>query len=253
MNNDPQSTTDAQTMRRTRIASPVFWVVAAALVAVALKLCIALNTEGTNDVISFHQFASDLSQHGLEWTYRHRPKFNHPPLVSYFLRDIYSLGAIRAFQENGLTFPFLLRLPRIIADFVVVLLMLRLGAQYLVWWMPFLLVPSPMVFAYVAAACSLFMFFFYKAIAAGLPWNLAVSNNGIADQWVPWVVWPWLTFVAALTAEWLDAAAKPVGAVAKFGVSRRFEPMTNERSSTGRRSAIRRPASKRSAEQRIHE
>jgi Glycosyltransferase family 87 len=400
MSNDPQSATDAQTMRCTRIASPAFWVVAAALVAVALKLCIALNTEGTNDVVFFHQFAHDLTQHGLEWTYRHRPKFNHPPLVSYFLRGIYSLGAVPALQESGLTFPFLLRLPGIIADFVVVLLMLRLrkrwalptwsllllalspvsimvsgfhgntdpvlvlfvalaaylcvrnqpascgvvlalscgikivpalllpaffwfwysrqktmrflfpfivtviaisiqpllsfplpfarnvlaygsywglwgitywmrltgwsqfvvidypnvplaenivsnalkliiitaalmiawrrrnmdsrglfgsiayvwlfffafspgvGPQYLVWLMPFLLVLSPTVFAYVTAACSLFIFFFYNTIAAGLPWNLAASKNDIVDQWAPWAIWPWLTFVAALTAEW---------------------------------------------------
>ena len=126
MNNDPQSATDAQIVRRTRIASPVFWVVAAALVALVLKLLIALNTEGTNDVIYFHRFARDLTQHGLEWTYRNQSKFNHPPLTSYFLRGIYSLRAIRAIQENDLPFPFLLRLPGIIADFVVVLLMLAL-------------------------------------------------------------------------------------------------------------------------------
>ena len=130
MNNDPPSPTDAQIMRRTGITSPVFWVIAAALVAVALKLCIALNTEGTNDVVFFYQFANDLAQHGLEWTYRHQPKFNHPPLVSYFLRGICSLGYIRALQENGLKFPFLLRFPGIIADFVVVLLMLRLRKQW---------------------------------------------------------------------------------------------------------------------------
>jgi Glycosyltransferase family 87 len=400
MNNDPQSATEAQTMRRTRIASPAFWVIAAALVAAALKLCIALNTEGTNDVVFFYQFANDLAQHGLEWTYRHQPKFNHPPLVSYFLRGICSLGYIRALQENGLKFPFLLRFPGIIADFVVVLLMLRLrkqwalptgsllllalspvsimvsgfhgntdsvlvlfvvlaaylcarnqptwcgvvlalscgikivpvlllpvffwfwysrqrtlrflfpftvtviaisiqpllsfplpfarnvfayggywglwgitywlrltgwsqfvvidyydaplgenivsnalkliiiaaalviawrrrntdscglfgsiayvwlvffafapgvGPQYLVWLMPFLLVLPPAVFAYVTAACSLFIFFFYNTIAAGLPWNLAASKNDIIDQWAPWAIWPWLTLIAALTAEW---------------------------------------------------
>jgi hypothetical protein len=398
MSNDPQSATDAQTMRGPRLASPVFLltVVAVALVAVALKLLIALNTEGTKDAVFFHQFAHDLTQHGLEWTYRHQPKFNHPPLVSYFLRGIYSLGAVRALQENGLTFPFLLRLPGSIADFVVVLLLLRLrkrwalptwsllllalspvsimvsefhgntdpvlvlfvvlaaylcvrtqpascgvvlalicgikivpalllpaffwfwysrqrtmrflfpfivtviaisiqpplsfplpfarnvlacgsywgvwgitywlrltgwsqfavidypdvplaenivsnalkliiiaaalmiawrrrnmdsrglfgsiayvwlvffafslgvGPQYLVWLIPFSLVLSPTVFAYLTAACSLFIFFFYNTIAAGLPWNLAVSKNYIADQWA---IWPWLTFVAAPTAE----------------------------------------------------
>ena len=400
MNNDPQTATDAQTMRRTRIAAPAFWVVAAALGAAALKLCIALNTEGTNDVFFFFKFAQNLTQHGLEWTYRYQPRFNHPPLTSYFLRGIYSLGAVRALQETGLMFPFLLRLPGIIADFVVVLLMLRLrkrwalptwsllllalspvsimvsgfhgntdpvlvlfvvlaaylcvrnqptscgvvlalscgikivpalllpvffwfwysrqrtmrflfpfivtviaisiqpllsfplpfarnvlaygsywglwgitywlrltgwsqfavidyhnvplaenivsnalkliiiiaalmiawrrrnmdsrglfgsiayvwlvffafapgvGPQYLVWLMPFLLVLSPTVFAYATAACSLFIFFFYNTIAAGLPWNLAVSKNDIADQWAPWAIWPWLTFVVVLIAEW---------------------------------------------------
>ena len=59
MNNDPQSTTDTQTMCRKRIASPVLWVVAP---------------------------------------------------VSYFL-SIYSLGTVHVLRENGLTFPFLLRLP----------------------------------------------------------------------------------------------------------------------------------------------
>lgn len=400
MNNDPQSATDAQTIRRTHIAWPVFWIIAAALVAVVIKLFIALNTEGTNDVIFFHRFARDLTQHGLEWTYRNQSKFNHPPLTSYFLRGIYSLGAIRAIQEVDLTFPFFLRLPGIIADFVVVLLMLALrkrwalptwsllllalspasimvsgfhgntdpvlvlfvvlaaylsvrnqpascgiilalscgikivpalllpaffwfwysrqrtmrflfpftvtfiaisiqpllsfplpfarnvlaygsywglwgvtywlrltgwsqfgvidhvnvplaedivsnglkiiiiaaalmiawrrrnmdsrglfgsiayvwlvffafspgvGPQYLVWLMPFLLVLSPTVFACVTATCSLFIFFFYNTIAAGLPWNLAVSKNEMADQWAPWAIWPWLTFVGALTAGW---------------------------------------------------
>ena len=110
MNNDPQHTTDTQTMRRARIAFSVLWVVVA-LVAVALKRCMALNTEGTNDVVFFHQFASDLSQHGFEWTHQRRPKFNHPPLVSYFLRGIYSLGTVHVLRGNDLTFPFLLRLP----------------------------------------------------------------------------------------------------------------------------------------------
>ena len=133
MNNDPQSTTDTQKMRRTRI-SPVLWVVVAALVAVALKLCIALNTEGTNDVVFFHQqFASDLSQHGFEWTYQRRPKFNHPLLVSYFLRGIYSLGTVHVLRENGLTFPFLPRLSGRIADFLVALLMLHLRKR---WTLP---------------------------------------------------------------------------------------------------------------------
>jgi hypothetical protein len=102
------------------------WVVAAALVALVLKLLIAWNTFGTNDVISFYQFAQSLSQHGLEHTYISIIAFNHPPLVAYYLELIYKLSQLHFFEQNGITFPFLLRLPAILADFISVLMLLRL-------------------------------------------------------------------------------------------------------------------------------
>jgi uncharacterized membrane protein len=368
-----------------------------------LKLCIALNTHGTNDVLFFYKFGRALAEHGLEWTYANHPLFNHPPLVSYWLQSLYKLSQLPALQENGIGFAFLLRLPGIIADFVVVVLMLRLrpllplptwgllllalspvslmvsgfhgntdpvlvlcivaaaffcvldrpvfsgialavgcgikvvpllllpllfcfwftrrraphftiafgltllalsihpllnfpllfaknvlaygsywgiwgvtywlrltqwsgfvtmghtdlplpemlamnalkltivvtvltiawrnrhadhrrlftaigwswlvffifapgvGGQYLVWLMPFVLVMSPVAFAYVTLASTCFLFFFYNAITGGLPWDLGVSTDRIADQWVPWSVWPWLAFVAALANEWRKA------------------------------------------------
>src|SRR5207253_4068590 len=60
------------------------------------------------------------SENGLEWTYRHSISFNHPPLTAYYLRAIYQLAHQTFFRENGLTFPFLLRLPGIIADLITV-------------------------------------------------------------------------------------------------------------------------------------
>lgn len=109
------------------------WVMGAGLVGLFLKLLIAFNTFGTNDAITFYRFARSLSEHGLEWTYRHgvpglssSSVFNHPPLTSYLLRGLYHLAQIGWLESNGLTFPFLLRLPGIIADFVVVLLLFRL-------------------------------------------------------------------------------------------------------------------------------
>src|SRR5437879_3039329 len=48
-----------------------FWVALAALLAAAAKATIAWNTIGTNDVITFYQFAASLQNHGLEWTYVH--------------------------------------------------------------------------------------------------------------------------------------------------------------------------------------
>src|SRR5256885_10726260 len=108
---------------------------AAAFVGSFLKLAIAYNTFGTNDAVTFYSFARSLSDHGLEWTYRHGvvwlqsgPLFNHPPLTAYFLRGIYHLAQADVLHSNGFSFPFLLRLPGIIADFLVILLFLKIAA-----------------------------------------------------------------------------------------------------------------------------
>ena len=105
-------------------------VVGAAVLALALKLLLAFNTVGTNDVVSFYQFGRSLADHGLEWTYANNIAFNHPPLVAYYLRLIYTLGEIPALQQWNVAFPLLLRLPGIVADFGVVLLMLQMRARF---------------------------------------------------------------------------------------------------------------------------
>ena len=101
-----------------------FWILVAALVAFALKLTIACNTFGTNDVVTFYQFAKSLHEYGLEWTYQHSISFNHPPLTAWYLRAIYYLDHQSFFRDHGIAFPFLIRLPGILADLVVVLALL---------------------------------------------------------------------------------------------------------------------------------
>ncbi len=399
------------------MASPGVWVVAAGLVAFALKLCIALNTEGTNDVRFFQHFGRDLNLHGLEWTYRHWPIFNHPPLVAWYLRGIYLLSESPTLYANGLTFAFFLRLPGIMADLAVVLILLRLrdvwklptwslvllalspvslmvsgfhgntdpvlvllvvvaaclclrdrpgwcgavlalscgikiipllllplfffhwytrrrglpfglsflgvlvaislqpllgfpllfaknvlgygsywgiwgisyglrmtgwpgfsvidygklplpeilvsavlkfgivaaafviawrrrkedgqalfvsvawtwlvffilapgvGAQYLVWLMPFVLVMSPVAFAGVTAASSCFLFVFYNTISGGLPWDLAFATDAVVERWAPWTLCPWLAFVAALVIAWQQSRASGMERVRARGDS----------------------------------
>jgi hypothetical protein len=102
-------------------------IVALALVALTLKLAIAYNTIGTNDAITFYGFAKVLSQHGLEFTYQHSRYFNHPPLTAYYLRGILALTEQPWCQAAGIYFPFLLRLPGIVADFLVVLVLLKMA------------------------------------------------------------------------------------------------------------------------------
>ena len=50
--------------------------------------------------------------------------FNHPPVTAYYLRAIYHLDHLPFCRAYGLTFPFLIRLPGILADFIVVLALL---------------------------------------------------------------------------------------------------------------------------------
>jgi hypothetical protein len=102
-------------------------VVAFALIAAGLKVAIAYNTIGSNDTVLFYGFAKVLSEHSLEWTYQHSRYFNHPPLTAYYLRAIYGLTEQRWCQDFGIHFPFLLRLPGIIADFLVVVVLLRMS------------------------------------------------------------------------------------------------------------------------------
>src|SRR5438046_4153065 len=104
-----------------------FWVAIAALLAAAVKGAIAWNTIGTNDVVTFYQFGRSLQDHGLEWTFAHDISFNHPPLTAYFLVGIYNLAHLPFLQENTISFPFLLRLPGIVADLITVWAVFQIG------------------------------------------------------------------------------------------------------------------------------
>ncbi|HST30105.1 MAG TPA: glycosyltransferase 87 family protein [Chthoniobacterales bacterium] len=119
--------------RSSRAREQNILIVGAALIAFVLKLAIAYNTFGTNDVAAFYMFAGSLREHGLEWTYRNGviffsnfPVFNHPPLTAYYLELIDALSKNPLFRNYGVTFPFLLRLPGIVADLIAVLVLIRI-------------------------------------------------------------------------------------------------------------------------------
>jgi uncharacterized membrane protein len=99
-------------------------------VGLVIKLVIAFNTFGSNDAVLFYTFAKSLNHDGLGWTYQHSILFNHPPLTAYYLQLIFYLDHQAFFQANGLTFPVLLRLPGILADFVVLLVLLEISKKH---------------------------------------------------------------------------------------------------------------------------
>jgi hypothetical protein len=72
------------------------------------------------------------------------------------------------------------------------------GAQYLVWFSPLLLLSSPCWFGAVTAASSVFLFAFYTVICGGLPWNRGSSTAELLPHWVAWSSLPWLVLAAFL-------------------------------------------------------
>ncbi|HZB96412.1 MAG TPA: glycosyltransferase 87 family protein, partial [Herpetosiphonaceae bacterium] len=92
-------------------------IVAALLVALGLKLHIALTTVGTNDVPTWQRFTHEVTTLGGLATYRVDRDMNHPPFMVLALRGIHA-----AEQHTALPFRFWIRLPAIIADVVTLLL-----------------------------------------------------------------------------------------------------------------------------------
>ena len=72
------------------------------------------------------------------------------------------------------------------------------GAQYLVWLPPFLLMQWPRWSAAIAAASSVFLFVFYDMICGGLPWYHGASTAELLPRWAGWSNLPWLALVAFL-------------------------------------------------------
>ncbi len=206
-------------------------VLIAAGVALIAKLSIAWNTFGTNDTAFFYSFGKSLSRHGLEWTYVSDVAFNHPPLIAAFLRFIYELDHRPWLHANGITFPFLLRLPGIISDFVVVLVLLSVAKPLrLPTWSLLALALSPvslmvsgfhgntdsvMVMFIVLAAC---MCLWERPILCGLFLALSSQIKIIPLLLVPIFFFYWLhrrkvfaftlPFAAALVLLWIEPLLK---------------------------------------------
>jgi hypothetical protein len=90
-----------------------------ALAALALKILIAVRTYGTNDVLSWEQFAWTLRESGGIGLYHEERLFNHPPFMIHALRLLDFVAS-----KTGTPFSFWFRLPAILAD---------AGSTYLVW------------------------------------------------------------------------------------------------------------------------
>jgi hypothetical protein len=96
-------------------------VLIAAFVALVAKLCLAAMTAGTTDVFLFGVFGEVIGRHGLAYAYEHYKIFNHTPLVGEWAAGLFQASGGKV-QDYALS----LRVPGILADFLSVLVLLRL-------------------------------------------------------------------------------------------------------------------------------
>jgi Glycosyltransferase family 87 len=117
-----------------------FAIACAALLALSLKIYLALSTIGTNDILTWQSFLNNITQFGGIGTYQ-RPgvfgdPFNHPPFMIHVLKSLEYLSSL-----SGLPFSFWLRLPAIIADIGSLWLSFRMKAPPLMLFL-FALCPA---------------------------------------------------------------------------------------------------------------
>ncbi len=91
----------------------------------ALRLTLALTTVGTNDIVSWQLFMDTIHQADWVRVYHLIPLYNHPPLMSVYLKAIYPWAG-----GDPHAFRFLIRFPAILADAGPAVLMVRLGKSY---------------------------------------------------------------------------------------------------------------------------
>jgi predicted membrane-bound dolichyl-phosphate-mannose-protein mannosyltransferase len=165
-------------------------VIVSAAIATMLKLQIAARTEGTNDVGTWGVFAQGVRHFGPVGIYGHHfevSSYNHGPLAGWYLLAINWL-----LDHHVTSFPFLIRLPACLADFVTALLvfeLVRLGrsprdaavAAVLVALSPVLFVISGFhgntdpVFVMFALLSVYLLVVRGWALAAGVAFGIAVS------------------------------------------------------------------------------
>jgi len=124
---------------------PTHYVLLSAAVAFLLKLYCASTTIGTNDVVMFNHWGKLINRNGLAHTYQTMPLFNHTPLIAAFSAGLQKINGDDAANLGKSEVPLLLRLPGIAADFLMVLVLLRIrqltGSPP--WWALTLFALSP--------------------------------------------------------------------------------------------------------------
>ncbi len=96
-----------------------WWACFFGFAGICIRLVLAWNSRGTNDIITWEYFAQAASQHGVPWMYRNIDGWNHPPLTGYLAAVLWHIS-----QWLSLPFRFTFKLVPIAAD---------AGSMFLLW------------------------------------------------------------------------------------------------------------------------
>lgn len=118
---DASSNASASLVTRV-LLHPVFL---CAMLGVAIRWTLALRTVGTNDVLYWQRFMETIAEHGSVEIYRRIWFYNHPPMMSGYLSLIRPLVP---YSPNG--FPFLMKLPALLADLGSIWLIYRIVVRF---------------------------------------------------------------------------------------------------------------------------
>ncbi|PKL48514.1 MAG: hypothetical protein CVV42_09510 [Candidatus Riflebacteria bacterium HGW-Riflebacteria-2] len=102
-----------------------FVLIFALLAGTVVKLKFAFTTIGTNDVTTWAFFMNYIAENGSVDIYKNISHYNHPPLMSQVL---ILFNILQHYVYNG--FPFLIRLPAILADIGSCVLVYKLSNEY---------------------------------------------------------------------------------------------------------------------------
>jgi hypothetical protein len=93
------------------------------------------------------------------------------------------------------------------------------GAQYLVWIAPFLLVDSAFWYGAVTLASGIFLGIFYQTISGGWPWYRGISTAELVPAWVGWSLLPWVALMAFLVARRSEIFGSALGVRERCGLA----------------------------------
>lgn len=122
MDTDASSATTPREPHRGNGAPPRdAWIVAGG-VGLVLRVAIFLASTGTNDILTWQQFARSISTSGICSLYQSDILFNHPPLAAF-----YGVGSLLVSDLTGIPFHFVFKAVPLCADWLTALAVLRLA------------------------------------------------------------------------------------------------------------------------------